>query len=214
MLIFGAGGHAKEILDILEKNNYQGEIFFFDDITKTIPSKLYNKYLIINSLEKLLEMNLADKKLVLGIGNPHLRYLISKKFKELDFELYSIVSNFALISNYNVILGSGLNIMHNVFISNDVEIGEGTLINNRCNIHHNVKIGKFCEISPNVCITGNVLVGEFTSIGASAVIIPKIKIGKNCIIGAGSVVNRDIPDNSVAVGSPASVIKEVELFNE
>jgi len=214
MIIFGAGGHAKELLDIIERNNYEGELFFFDDINKSVSSRLFNKYTIINSVEKLLEMDLVDKRLILGIGNPQLRFLVSRKFTNLGFELYSIISTLALISKHNVNLSTGLNIMHNVFISSDVEIGEGTLINNRCNIHHNVKIGKFCEISPNVCLTGNVTVGDYTSIGASAVIIPKIKIGRNCIIGAGSVVNKDIPDNSVAVGVPAKVIKEVEPFNE
>lgn len=212
MLIIGAGGHAREILDVLEKNNITEEIFLYDDISNDLDDKLFNKYTIVKNIQDLT--NLKIKKFVIGVGNPSLRKILSDKFKSLGWELCSVISKQIIIGNHNVILENGINIMHNVFISNEVFIGEGALINNGVNLHHNVVIGKFCEISPKVCITGNVTVGDHTSIGASTVIIPKIRIGKNCIIGAGSVVNKDIPNNSIAVGVPAKVIKEVEPFNE
>ena len=50
-------------------------------------------------------------------------------------------------------------------------------------------------------------IGDNVSLGANVVIIGGVKIGNNVIIGAGSVVVKDIPDNSVAVGNPAKVIK-------
>ena len=211
MIIIGAKGHAIELLDVLEKNNFEEEIFFYDDITDNLPDKLYNKYPIFRSAEEMSRLN--TRHFALGIGIPMARKKLSNKFKLLGWELISVISKDSIIGNYNVLLEPGLNIMHNVFISNDVRIGEGTLINNGANIHHNVEIGNYCEISPKVYITGNVTIGDFTTIGTGAIIIPKVNIGKNCIIGAGSVVNKDIPDNSIAVGTPAKVIKEVEPFN-
>ena len=58
------------------------------------------------------------------------------------------------------------------------------------NIHTNTYIGKKCFI------------------GANAIIMPGLKIGNHCIIGAGSVVTKDIPDNCIAAGNPAKIIKE------
>lgn len=214
MLIIGAQGHAKEILDVLEKNSFSGELFFYDDISKDVNERLYDKYPIIKSTNELNKLKIKNKLFALGVGNPHVRSKMTNKFKTLDWELSSIISNNIIKGNYNIILGAGLNVMHNVFISNDVTIGDGTLVNNAAMIHHDVFIGKFCEISPRVCLTGNVSIGDYTFIGAGAIIIPKIKIGKNCIIGAGSVVNKDIPDNSIAVGVPAKVIKVVEPLRE
>ncbi|WP_309487204.1 DapH/DapD/GlmU-related protein [Bacillus sp. ISL-4] len=59
---------------------------------------------------------------------------------------------------------------------------------------------------------GRVIIGEKTFVGAGSIILPGVTIGKNVIIGAGSVVSRDIPDNSVAVGSPASVVDTTKNY--
>lgn len=50
-------------------------------------------------------------------------------------------------------------------------------------------------------------IGSQCFIGANSIIMPGIKIGNNCVIGAGSVVTKDVPDNSIAAGNPARVIK-------
>lgn len=55
------------------------------------------------------------------------------------------------------------------------------------------------------------VIGHNVTLGANAVIIGKIKIGDNVIIGAGAVVVKDIPDNTVAAGNPAKVIKRLEV---
>lgn len=61
---------------------------------------------------------------------------------------------------------------------------------------------------------GRPTIGDNVLIGANCVIIGGISIGSNVIIGAGSVVVKDIPDNSVAVGNPARVIKTIEPIKE
>jgi acetyltransferase-like isoleucine patch superfamily enzyme len=50
-------------------------------------------------------------------------------------------------------------------------------------------------------------IGNQTFIGANSIVLPGIKVGNNCIVGSGSVVTKDVPDNSVAVGNPARIIK-------
>ncbi len=91
----------------------------------------------------------------------------------------------------------------------------------------NVYIGDHVLIAPNVTIaTANhpiepklrerdlqfnkdVHIGNNVWIGSGAVIVPGVTIGDNCVIGAGSVVTKDIPANSVAVGNPCQVIREI-----
>ena len=59
---------------------------------------------------------------------------------------------------------------------------------------------------------GKVIIGNNVFIGARSIILSNVKIGNNCIIGAGSVVTKNIPDNSIACGNPAKVIKTSDEF--
>lgn len=61
---------------------------------------------------------------------------------------------------------------------------------------------------------GRVIIGDEVFIGADAILLPNVKIGSRVVIGAGAVVTRDIPDNSVAVGSPARVIMSYDEYIE
>ena len=90
-----------------------------------------------------------------------------------------------------------------------------------------VTIGDDCFLGPNVniytaCHSTNpaerltrqewakpVTIGNSVWIGGNVTILPGVTIGNNCTIGAGSVVTHDIPDNSIAVGNPAKVIKTI-----
>lgn len=119
-------------------------------------------------------------------------------------------------------------------ISDAVSIGTssvleyGNRIGDRCRIHsgcflEQVTLENDVFVGPNVVFTddphpvcprykeckGGPYVGAFSRIGANSTILPGVKIGKNCLIGAGSVVTEDVPDNSVAVGHPARVIKQI-----
>ncbi len=115
---------------------------------------------------------------------------------------------------------------------NSIDIGSGTEIGqrDRISIAHTLVIGQKVLLSPNVYITDcdhayenieipiidqgivnkeySVSIGDHSYIGINAVIVGNVRIGKHCVIGANSVVTKDIPDYSVAVGSPAKVIKQ------
>ena len=67
---------------------------------------------------------------------------------------------------------------------------------------------------PDLEITKRISVGDYVYIGIQAIILPGVKIGNHCVIGAGAVVTHDIPDNSVAVGVPARVIKTSDEYFE
>jgi sugar O-acyltransferase (sialic acid O-acetyltransferase NeuD family) len=207
MLIIGAKGFAKEVLESLQNNYKLKDICFFDDISIDAHNKLYNIFRILRSENEVKEYYKNKKfQFTLGIGNPELRYKLYKKFVDIGGEFTTVIDSKANIGSYSVQIGLGSNILSNANISNSVLIGMGCIIYYNVNITHDCILGDFVEVSPSVNILGNAIVGEFTKIGANSTILPNIRIGKNVVIGAGSVVTKNIPDNSIAYGVPAKIV--------
>ncbi|AQX12434.1 hexapeptide transferase [Elizabethkingia meningoseptica] len=206
MLIIGAGGFAKEILEICLQRNILKDLCFYDDITSRTSFELYS-FPILNSLD--LAQNYfenIDNQFTLGLGNPTIRKKMYYKFHNLGGELGSTISSKADIGSFDVNINIGANILDGVKISNSVEIGIASIIYYNTIITHDCKLGDFVEVSPNVTVLGGVEIGNETQLGAGAIILPNIKVGSNVKIGAGAVVTKNIPDNCTAIGIPAKII--------
>jgi sugar O-acyltransferase (sialic acid O-acetyltransferase NeuD family) len=205
MIIVGAKGFAKEVLEILYINKEDAEIFFYDDISADVPDKLFDRFSVIKSAEeaKIIFEKKNDPRFVLGIGKPQLRKIFSEKMISLGGKLTPLVSKNSCIGHFGNIIESGVTICAGCNITNDVFIGKGTLINLNCTIGHDVKINEYCELSPGVHISGKVIMDEMCLIGTGAVILPGVQLGKNVTVGAGAVVNKNVAANITVIGIPA-----------
>jgi len=210
MIIVGAKGFAKEVLEILHQLNQLENVVFYDDISSDLSELLFDRFPIIKSIEAAKNyFQTIDNRFTIGIGNPILRKKMNDKFAEIGGKLVAAISPLAKIGNYGTQIGLGCTILEGSIISNDVVLGKGCIVYFNSIISHDCKIGDFVEISPAATILGSVQIDSYTQIGSNATILPTVKIGKNVIIGAGSVVTKDIPDNCVAYGIPAKVVKEI-----
>ena len=95
-----------------------------------------------------------------------------------------------------------------------ITIGEGSNVQDGSVLHtdpgYPLKIGKNVTIGHMVMLHG-CTIDDNSLIGIGAVVLNKAKIGKNCIIGAKSLITekKEIPDNSLVVGSPGKVIRQL-----
>lgn len=211
MLIIGAKGFAKEVLQVFHEKETCENIAFFDDQNKEIDDILFNKFPVIKSIDNAKKyFNKFDSEFTLGVGSPQLRFNMYQKFKSIGGILTSTISPKANIGNYEVIINQGVNLMTGTTITNSIKIEKGCLINLHCTIGHDSFIGEFSELSPGVHISGNCKIGAFCSIGTNVTILPKISIGNNVTIGAGSVVTKNIPDNSLVIGIPGKIVKNLD----
>lgn len=214
MLIIGAKGFAKEVLEVLQQLKYEEKIYFYDDVSNDLPESLYSKYKILRSLDEVKEIYENQKfDFTLGVGKPLNRKKLYNKFIQVSGAIQDTISPYAHIGEYNKI-ETGVNIMTGSIITNDVIIGKGCLININATIGHDCILDKFVELSPGVHISGHCKIGQYSSIGTGAVVLPTVNIGTNVIVGAGSVINKDIDDNSVVVGVPGRVIKKLQPVDE
>ena len=195
MFLYGAGGHAKVIMDILRAEGKCIEALIDDnkDLKEVMGVKVVN-----GELDNI-------SPLIISIGNNRTRKLIAEKVKA-EFGMASHPS--AIISD-SAVIEAGTVVMQGAIVQACAHIGKHCIINTGASVDHECIIEDFVHISPHSTLCGNVHVGEGAWIGAGTTIIPGVKIGKWSVVGAGSVVTKDIPDGVLAVGNRCKVIKKL-----
>jgi len=191
--IYGASGHAKVVIEALMSVD-SSEFHIIDDdpnITSILSFKVHQTHLA------------KPIQTILAIGNNYTRQRLSQ---DLDLKYTQAIHQKAVMSDFSSI-GEGSVVLANAVINANSHIGNHAIINTSAVVEHDCIIGDYVHISPQATLCGNVKVGKLSHIGAGTVVNPGIKIGTNTIIGSGSTVIHDIPDNVVAVGNPAKVIK-------
>ena len=196
ILLIGASGHAKIIIDCLASQNIKVKAIFDDNPEL----KILNDISVIGSYDNKRYTNIP---LLISIGNNKIR----KHFADICKHHFcnAIHSSVILASTAKVDVGAVL--IHGCIIQSEAIIGKHCIINTGSTIDHECRLEDFVHISPNATLCGNVQVGEGTHIGAGATVIQGVKIGKWATIGAGSIVINDIPDFATAVGCPARIVK-------
>ena len=147
------------------------------------------------------------------------KYNSPDKIRELFSKLIEskIDENFRLFPPFYTDCGKNIKIGKNVFINaccrfqdqGGIEIGDGSLIGHNTTIatlNHDSNPDKRQNLIPK-----SVKIGKNVWIGSDCTILPGVEIGDGAIIGAGSIVTKSIPKNTIAVGNPAKVIKEIEV---
>lgn len=145
---------------------------------------------------------------------------------------YTLIVNALKSKNNRITIGQNVVLCYPIYITGEVIIGDGTYINSYSHIKagekSKIKIGCNCEISYNVHIwaithdikspTGpnrkivekDISIGDNVWIGANSFIREGITIGSNSIVGANSVVTKNVPENAIVAGVPATLIRRKE----
>ncbi len=207
IVIIGAGGQARIVYEILSYNHNLEVVAFIDNVTPKKDEYIMDIPVVGDHsvIPKLVKNGVRGT--IVAVGENKIRAAHYEKLKDMGMELVSAIHPNSIIAP-SVRTGDGVTIAMGAIISTGSIIGNNVIINTGATIDHEDNIEDHVHVGPGCSLAGRVTVKRGAFVGIGSVVREYLTIGENTIIGAGSVVLEDMPDNVVAVGTPAKVIKK------
>lgn len=210
VVILGAGGFAREVLDVFEAANGAAPEPVWDVLGYLVEAgfgeagETILDRPVLGSLDWLTD-HCDEVEVIGGVGAPELRQRLVAEARRRGARFCTVVHPRAVLTRW-VTVGEGVVITAGCILTNQIRIGDHAHLNLDCTVGHDAVIGDFATLSPGVHVSGRVQVGTGAFVGTGANVIERVRIGSWSVVGAGAVVTQDVPENATAVGVPARVI--------
>lgn len=206
IVVIGAGGHAKAVIDTIEQQG-RYQIIGLLDKGKTAGDRILG-YEVLGDESWLTHTDHTLDGAIVAIGDNWTRGLVRQQINRMRPELPFItaIHPSAVIAK-GASVGAGTVVMSGSFVGCEASIGEHAVLYAHSLVEHDSRIGDYVSFAPKAATGGNVTVGDYAAIAIGVTIIHGVSIGEHSVIGAGSTVIRHIAPLSVAYGTPARVVR-------
>ena len=207
VIIIGGAGHGSIIASCIKDNrnkyrDFEWEIAgFCNDYDEYVDG-----YPVLGKLSDIPRLLDDGYYFAWGIHLIGRNVKTAELFEELnipDDKWATIIHKSAFIDD-SVIIEPGAFIMYNAYIAPRTHIGKCTMIKANTNIGHDVNIGAISHIAMGATVVSYANIGYCSDVAVSSTVLANITIGNYSMLGAASILTRDIPDNDIYIGSPAS----------
>lgn len=204
--IWGASGHGRVVLDAIRCASQVRVAGFVDDDPKRKGERFAGS-VVLGGREVLAEL-LAQgvRRVHVAVGHCATRSRIARALTELGFGLCTVTHPTSVIAR-DASVADGTFAAANVVVNSGATVGRLVILNTACVVDHDSRIGDAVHVAPGSTLGGLVQVGEETFIGIGATVINCVSIGSRSVVGAGAIVVNDLPDDVVAYGVPARVMR-------
>lgn len=206
VVVIGAGGHGKVVVSLLQELGYRVSEILDDDKTKWGSHILSTP--IDGPVDKLKEMPRISA--LLAIGDNQTRLKVAERYPHAQW--LTAIHPKAWVHR-SVAISEGTVVFAGSIVQPDTIIGSHCIINTGVTIDHDCRIDDGVHLAPGCHLAGSVHVGRSSFLGIGVSVIPNRKIGKRTIVGAGAAVVKDLPDEVVAVGVPARIMRNLDKKN-
>lgn len=207
-VIFGAGGHGRVILDILNQTPGTAVIGFLDS-NPELRGSTVEGLPVLGGMEQVAALFQTHPGFgaVVAIGDNAARAEMADRLRALGVPLLVARHPQATVGptvkvGSNVVICAGAVVCTNVTLSDDVIINTGAIVDHEC------AIGRAAHVAPGVRLAGRVTVREGAFVGIGSTVIQNLVVNRWATVGAGAVVIRDVPEAVTVVGVPANAIQK------
>jgi sugar O-acyltransferase (sialic acid O-acetyltransferase NeuD family) len=206
--VVGSSGHAKVVVDIIEKQGIYA-IAGFIDMNRSVGEKTLN-YDVLGKEEDLPKLISSHHLhgIIIAIGDNFIRSQVVNKIKHMcpDICFVTAVHPLSCIAK-TASLGQGTVAMAGSIVNPSCKVGEFCILNTNSALDHDSKMDDFSSLAPNVTTGGNCEIGHASAVGIGATLIHGITVGEHSIVGAGSTVLKDVEPYCISFGTPAITIR-------
>ena len=208
MVIIGAGGFGREVLDVVRAIDAAGGnwnfIGFLDDGDVDV-DRLAR--IDARHLGRCSDFDKFASCYVIGIGSAEARKTLASQLDAVGGQASTLVHPSSTMGA-DTTMGEGCVITAGVRLTTNIRIGSHVDLHVNSTVGHDSVLEDFVSVFPGATISGDVHLGKGVTIGTGANVLPGISIGPNASVGAGAVVTRDVPDGVTVTGVPAKVMPD------
>jgi acetyltransferase EpsM len=204
LLVYGAGGHARVVVDAALASGRFTVLGMLDDDPATHGASHLGTP-VLGGFDVLDREEYADSLLVVAIGDGEARRGCAERLLSRGRNFTEIVHPAAFLGR-EVTVGAGSVVLPLAAINTGARVGRHTIINTGAIIEHDARIDDFVHLSPGVRLGGTVRVGVGSHVGLGAVLLPGVCVGAEATVAAGAVVLHDVPDGETVAGVPARCV--------
>ncbi len=198
IVIYGAGGHGKSLLDVLRALRHYRILGFVDD-GRPAGSEVMGLPLL-GGKEALPGLRAQGVRMAVnavgGIGNIRVRVRVFRILAEAGFVCPPVIHPSAVVEP-GAHLEAGVQVMPLAYVGSEAHIGYGALVNTGAIVSHDCRVGAYANLSPGATLAGGVVIGEGVLIGMRATINLGVTVGAGARIGNGATVKSDVPPKGV-----------------
>jgi acetyltransferase EpsM len=209
VIIWGAGGHAKVVADILLRTGFilAGLI---DEARPIHRPAMFGGTMVLGGAAELAAAYASGiRQGIVGFGDNTRRLVAGETLVSHGFDLVRAIHPSAVLA-MDTTVGAGSMIAAGAVIGPSTVIGRCVIVNTRASVDHDCIVHDGVHVGPGANLAGYVEIGVGAWIGIGATVIDRKRIGAGSIVGAGAVVVTDVPDGVIVMGVPARIARRVD----